>query len=131
MPTRWFWPTLFFLGGWLVLSSPWLFGDLTIPYDAKAHFQAQMQFLAHSLHTGQSPFWTPNVFAGSPQIADPQSLIFSPALILALIFPEPSFLVLDAYVIALLAMGGLAMLFFALDKGWHPAAALVAAFVWL
>ena len=129
MPTRWFWPTLFFLGGWLVLSSPWLFGDLTIPYDAKAHFQAQMQFLAHSLHTGQSPFWTPNVFAGSPQIADPQSLIFSPALILALIFPEPSFLVLDAYVIALLAMGGLAMLFFALDKGWHPAAALVAAFV--
>ena len=129
MPSRWFWPTLFFLGGWLVLSSPWLFGDLTIPYDAKAHFQAQMQFLAHSLHTGQSPFWTPNVFAGSPQIADPQSLIFSPALILALIFPEPSFLVLDAYVIALLAVGGLATLYFALDKGWHPAAALVAAFV--
>lgn len=129
MPTRWFWPTLFFLGGWLFLSSPWLFGDLTIPYDAKAHFQAQMQFLAHSLHTGQSPFWTPNVFAGSPQIADPQSLIFSPALFLALIFPEPSFVVLDGYVIALLACGGLAALYFALDRGWHPAAGLVAAFV--
>ena len=129
MPYRWFWPTLFFLSGWLLLSSPWLFGDVTIPYDAKAHFQAQMQFLAHSLHTGQSPFWTPNVFAGSPQIADPQSLIFSPALILALIFPTPSFLVLDAYVIALLACGGLAMLYFVLDKGWHPAAGVVAAFV--
>ena len=129
MPSRWFWPTLFFLSGWLLLSSPWLFGDVTIPYDAKAHFQAQMQFLSHSLHTGQSPFWTPNVFAGSPQIADPQSLIFSPALILALIFPTPSFLVLDAYVIALLAFGGLAVLYFALDKGWHPAASVVAAFV--
>jgi hypothetical protein len=40
-------------------------------FDAKAHFQAQVQFLANAIHTGQSPFWNHNVFAGSPQIADP------------------------------------------------------------
>ena len=40
--------------------------------------------------TGQSPFWTPNIFAGWPQIADPQSLIFSPLhVIVALLDAEP------------------------------------------
>ena len=45
---------------------------------AKALFQAELQFLANAIHQGQSPFWSPNVFGGIPQIADPQSLIFSP-----------------------------------------------------
>ena len=62
----------------LYLAWPWLSGQVTIPWDSKAHFQPQLAFLAHALHSGQSPFWTPNVFAGMPQIADPQSLIFSP-----------------------------------------------------
>ena len=81
--------------GWLIFAWPWLSGDVTIPYDAKAHFLPQLRFLAHALHTGQSPFWTHNVFAGSPQIADPQSLIFSPAFLLAYLEPEPSFRQLD------------------------------------
>src|SRR3954452_22197409 len=105
-----------FLVAWAVLASPWLSGDLTIPDDAKAHFQAQIQFLATSIHNGQSPFWTPNVFTGSPQIADPQSLIFSPAILIALFSPEPSFQLVDFYVFALLAVGGLAVAMFAMDK---------------
>ena len=68
---------LFIFCGFL-LALPWLSGKYTVPWDAKAHFQPQFAFLAHALHDGQSPFWTPNVFAGTPQIADPQSLIFSP-----------------------------------------------------
>ena len=64
-----------FLAGWAVFAWPWLSGSVTVPDDAKAHFQPQLQFLAHALHTGQSPFWTPYVFTGSPQIADPQSLL--------------------------------------------------------
>src|SRR5579872_3087324 len=75
-----------------VLSWPWLSGAVTIPWDAKAQFQPELQFLASSLARGESPFWTPNVFAGWPQIADPQSLIFSPLhLALAAIDPNPSF----------------------------------------
>lgn len=114
---------------WVVLAWPWLSGAVTIPYDAKAHFQAQLQFLANALHSGQSPFWTHNVFAGSPQIADPQSLIFSPAIILAFFSAAPSFQMVDAYVLLHLLAGGLGLMMFFRDRGWHPAAAVLAAIV--
>ena len=116
-----------FLVAWITLCSPWLGGEFTIPYDAKAHFQAQLQFLANALHTGQSPFWAPNVFAGSPQIADPQSLIFSPAILIAYLSPEPSFATVDAYVLGLLGCAGCAVLMFFRDRGWHPTGAVVGA----
>ena len=116
-----------YLTAWLVLSWPWLSGAVTIPYDAKALFQAQLQFLANALHSGQSPFWNPSSFVGMPQIADPQSLIFSPAIILAYFEKIPSFWELDVYVLSMLALGGLAVLKFCQDKGWHPAGAAVAA----
>lgn len=113
--------------GWLVLCAPWLFGDVAIPYDAKAHFQAQVQFLAHALHSGQSPFWNPHIFAGSPQIADPQSLVLSPAILIALIDPTPSFQLVDGFTFGLLALGGYSILALFRDRGWHPAGAIVAA----
>lgn len=116
-----------FAASWLLLCSPWLAGELTIPYDAKAHFHAQIQFLANALHTGQSPFWAPHVFAGTPQIADPQSMIFSPAILLAYLHPEPSFRMVDSYVLGLLGAGGLAILTLFKDRGWHPTGAVVAA----
>jgi hypothetical protein len=95
-----------FICVWVLLCWPWLSGAVTIPFDAKAHFQAQIQFLARALHSGQSPFWTHNVFGGSPQVADPQSLIFSPAILLAALVPSPSFRAVDAYVLAHLLAGG-------------------------
>ncbi|MGO4403914.1 hypothetical protein AB4Z10_06560 [Bosea sp. RAF48] len=118
-----------FVVAWGILCWPWLSGSVTIPFDAKAHFQAQVQFLANALHSGQSPFWNHNVFAGSPQIADPQSLIFSPAILLALLTPTPSFRDVDAYVLAHLLAGGLALIMFFRDRGWHPAGGLMAALV--
>lgn len=114
---------------WLYLAFPWLSGRVTIPYDAKALFQAQLQFLATALHSGQSPFWNPYTFAGFPQIADPQSLIFSPALLIAYFFEAPNYSLLDTYVMVLLLAGGLATLFLCLDFKWHPAAGVVAAIV--
>jgi len=112
-------------GTWLALSSPWLFGSVTIPYDAKAHFQAQIQFLSTALHTGQSPFWAPHVFVGTPHIADPQSLIFSPAFLLAYFEAVPTFQQLDTYVLILLGLGALSILKLFQDRGWHPAMLLV------
>jgi hypothetical protein len=122
-----YWAFASFAVAWLVLCSPWLGGKLTIPYDAKAHFQAQLQFLANALHSGQSPFWAPNVFAGSPQIADPQSLIFSPAILIAYFIAEPSFALVDAYVLGTLGCAGFAVLLFFRDREWHPTGAVVAA----
>ncbi|MGL5362550.1 MAG: hypothetical protein ACRDBH_06695, partial [Bosea sp. (in: a-proteobacteria)] len=125
-----YWPAAaLFVFVWTVLCWPWLSGAVTIPYDAKAHFQAQIQFLAQTLHSGQSPFWLPNVFGGSPHVADPQSLIFSPALLLAWLDPSPSFRSVDAFILAHLLGGGLALLMFAREKGWHPAGGLVAAII--
>ncbi len=117
-----------FLLSAFALAFPFLSGVYTIPWDAKAHFQPQFAFLAHALHSGQSPFWTPNVFAGMPQIADPQSLIFSPFFLLAAwASPEPSFQLEDGVVFAMLATGGLALMLYFRDRGWHPAGALLAA----
>lgn len=112
----------------LWLAWPWLSGRVTAPWDGKAHFQAQAAFLAQSLHNGQSPFWTPNIFAGHPQIADPQALIFNAGtLLMAWLTPNPTFAMVDGVAFASLAFGGLAVLGFARDRRWHPAAALVAA----
>ena len=101
---------------------------VAIPYDAKSQFYPQLVFLARSLAAGQSPFWTPNVFAGWPQIADPQSLIFSPFHVaVALLAPAPSPWLADAMVFALLFAGGLGVILLFRDRGWHVGGALVAA----
>jgi hypothetical protein len=63
-----------------------------------------------------------------PQIADPQSLIFSPFFLLAAwASPEPSFQLEDGVVFAMLATGGVALMLYFRDRGWHPAGALLAA----
>lgn len=112
----------------LVIAWPWLSGRVTAPWDAKAQFLPQLQFLAHSLATGDSPFWTPYVFAGHPQIADAQSLIFSPPfLLLAWLVPEPSAWTMDAALYAFLAASAAALMLWLRAKGIHPFAAFCAA----
>jgi len=112
----------------LIIGWPWLAGQVTIPWDAKAHFLPQIQFLAHSFARGQSPFWAPYVFSGQPQIADPQSMIFSPPfLLLALLNPAPSVWAADATLLAMVFLGGAALMLWFRDQGWHWAGALIAA----
>jgi hypothetical protein len=127
-----FWPlvpvALALIAAWLLFSWPWLIGRVTIPWDAKAHFQPQIQFLAQSLARGESPFWAPYAFSGLPQVADPQSMIFSPPmLLLALVNPAPSLTAVDATVLVMLLAGAAGVLGLARDLGWHWAGGLVAA----
>ncbi len=124
-----FFASLAFVAGSFVLAWPWLSGAVTIPWDAKAQAYPQIVFLARALASGDSPFWTPNVFAGFPQIADPQSQIFSPPyFLLALFNAAPSFRAVDAVVFAMLVLAGLALIAYFRDRSWGPAGALVAAF---
>src|SRR6516225_9189651 len=120
----------FYIAAFAFLSWPWLSGAVTIPWDAKAQFQPELQFLASSLARGEQPFWTPNLFAGWPQIADPQSLIFSPLhFALAAFDPTPSFREADFVTFAYLFAGGLGLMLFFRDRGWHPGGAVTAALI--
>ena len=117
---------------WLAFTWPWLTGRVTVPWDAKAHFYPQLQFLAHALHNAESYLWAPFVFSGAPQIADPQSLIFSPPhYLLALFNGAPGFAAADAVPFAALFLGAVAVALFFRDRAWHPAGAVVAAIAFM
>jgi len=121
-------PVAIYLALFLALVWPWVLGYVTIPWDAKAHFLPQVQFLAQSLARGEAPWWNPYVFAGQPQVADPQSLIFSPPYLLLAFFEKaPSFAAFDAVAFCMLAAGGLAIIAMFRDHGWRPEGAVVAA----
>src|SRR5262249_3817534 len=112
----------------IALHWPWLSGRVSIPWDAKATFLPQVQFLARSLHQGQSPFWTPFLFRRPPQIADPQAMVFSPPFLLLCLFgAAPSPWAVDATVLMMGWLGGAALMLWFRDRGWHWAGGLIAA----
>src|SRR3954471_19421614 len=112
----------------LVPAWPWLSGAVTVPYDAKSTFFPPVEFMARAFAAGESPFWSPNVFAGWPNIADPQSMLLSPLhVLLALVSAAPGLWANDAVTFAYLFIGGLGIILFFRDRGWHAAGALVAA----
>ncbi len=112
----------------LLPSWPWLSGAVTVPYDAKSTFLPPVEFMARAFHGGDSPFWMPNVFAGWPNIADPQSMLTSPLhVLLAIVSEAPGFRAIDAVSFAYLFLGGLGIILYFRDRGWHVAGALVAA----
>src|SRR5216684_2296704 len=117
-----------FAFAFLLPTWPWLSGAVTIPWDAKSQFFPPVQFLATSIARGEWPWWTPNVFAGWPLISDPQSLLFSPLhVLLAASNSAVSLRAFDAVTFVYLFLGGLGILLFFRDRGWHPGGALVAA----
>src|SRR4051794_10203062 len=112
----------------LLPAWPWLSGAVTVPYDAKSTFFPPVAFMAHAFASGESPFWTPNIYAGWPNVADPQSMLTSPLhVLLALLGGGASFRANDAVTFAYLFIGGLAIILYFRDRGWHAAGALVAA----
>ena len=63
-----------------------------------------------------------------PQISDPQSLLFSPLHVLLAAFNSAvSLRAFDAVTFAYLFLGGVGIILFFRDRGWHAGGALVAA----
>lgn len=116
------------LMAWTAFAWPWLAGHVTIPWDAKAHFLPQVQFLAASIAKGEWPFWAPQVFAGQLQIADPQSMMFSPTMLaLALLNPAPGLTAVDTALFLSLLASGAGVILLTREWRWHPAAQVIAA----
>ena len=120
------------LAFWSAAALVWPLTDSVVPWDSKNHFYPMLRYLGAALEHGELPLWNPYHFSGHPSVADPQSLLFTPTmLLLAWLVPSPSMQLFDAVVFAHLLPGAIAMLLLFRRRGWHPAGAVVAAFVFI
>ena len=117
---------------WLVAMSRWILTDSVVPWDSKNQFYAFYRFLASALETGVSPFWNPYHYGGHPSVADPQSLIFAPLMVLYALFdPAPSLRAFDLLVHAHLLIGGLSVAAIGARARWPVVACVLAAVVFM
>src|SRR3954464_2853117 len=116
----------------VVAQAFWWFSDSVVPWDSKNHFYPMFRFLADSLQHGEIPLWNPYHFGGHPSAADPQSLLFTPTMLLfGWLVPEPSMQLFDGVVFAHFLPGALAFVPLFRRRGWHPAGAVIAALVFM
>ncbi len=117
---------------WLVAMSRWILTDSVVPWDSKNQFYAFYRFLASALESGVSPFWNPYHYGGHPSVADPQSLIFAPLMVLYALFdPAPSLRAFDILVHAHLLIGGLSVAAIGARSRWPVVACVLAAVVFM
>ena len=75
----------------------------------KNHFYPMLRYLGAALAHGELPLWNPYHFGGHPSVADPQSLLFTPTMLLfGWLVPEPSMQLFDLVVFAHFLPGALA-----------------------
>ena len=110
----------------------WLTDGAVVPWDSKNHFYPMFRFLGDALGHGTLPLWNPYHFGGYPAVADPQSLLFTPSMMLfALVAPDASMEVFDAVIWLHLVAGGVGMLGLARRWRWHPAAGYLTALIFM
>ncbi len=110
----------------------WQIDGAVVPWDSKNQFYPFFRFLGDALRHGTLPFWNPYQFAGYPAVADPQSLIFTPSMMLfALVSPGASMATFDAVIMGHLVLGGIGMLGLARRWRWHPQAGVLAGIVYM
>jgi hypothetical protein len=116
----------------IAAASIWGLTGAVVPWDSKNQFYPMFRFLAEALQHHELPLWNPYQFGGNPTVADPQSLLFTPTLgLFALLDPNASMTAFDLVVFAHLAAGGFGVIGLARRRGWAPAAAVLAALIYL
>jgi hypothetical protein len=110
----------------------WHKGGLVVPWDSKNHFYPMFRFLAEALSRGEWPAWNPYHFGGHPAVADPQSLLFTPTMVIfAYLCPHASMEQFDGVILGHLLLGGCGMLALFQRRRWHPLGAILAAIVFM
>ena len=117
---------------WVALFLPFLAGRRIIDFDSVEAFYPAAFFNAQSLRGGDWPWWNPFIYAGHPQVADPQGLVFSPLLSLLMLLPaRPSVVWFDGCVLLHLLVGGIGVLALTRRFQLPPAASLLGAMVFI
>src|SRR5215207_4621747 len=113
-------------------AAMWPLTSAVVPWDSKNHFYPMLRYLGAALQHGELPLWNPYHFSGHPSVADPQSLLFTPTMLLfGWLIPSPSMELFDAVVFAHLLPGALAMLALFRRRGWGPAGGVIAAMIFI
>lgn len=113
---------------WLLAVSRWIVRDSVIPWDSKNQFYAFFRFLSATLRAGEWPLWNPFHYAGHPSVADPQSLVFSPAFVVwGALDPAPTMQAFDLVVFAHLLAGGVAVAIIGWRARWPVPGCVLAA----
>jgi len=116
------------LAVWTVAAASWSLAGAVVPWDSKNHFYPMLRYLGAALAQGEWPLWNPYHFSGHPSVADPQSLLFTPTMVLfAWLVPAPSMQLFDLVVFAHLLLPALAVVMLFRARGWHAVGAVAAA----
>src|SRR4051794_117564 len=117
---------------WAAAAALWPLTGSVVPWDSKNHFYPMLRYLGTALEHGELPLWNPYHFSGHPSVADPQSLLFTPTMLLfGWLIPSPSMQVFDLAVFAHFLPGALAMLALFRRRGWRPAGGVIAAMIFI
>ncbi len=120
------------LAVWALAAAVWPLTGSVVPWDSKNQFYPTLRYLGAALAHGELPLWNPYHFGGHPSAADPQSLLFTPTMLLfGWLVPEPSMQLFDAVVFSHFLPGALAFVPLFRRRGWHPAGAAAAAIVFM
>jgi hypothetical protein len=131
-PTRTYQAVAAILAVWALAAAAWPLTGAVVPWDSKNQFYPFLRYLGAALEHGELPLWNPYHFSGHPAVADPQSLLFTPTMLLfGWLVPQPSMQVFDVVVFAHLLPGALAIVPLFRRRGWHPAGAVAAALIFM
>ena len=120
------------LGIWGAAALVWPLTGTVVPWDSKNHFYPMLRYLGEALAQGELPLWNPYHFSGHPAAADPQSLLFTPTMLLfGWLVPAPSMQLFDLVVFAHLLPGAIAMIGIFQRRGWRPEGAVVAVAIFM
>jgi hypothetical protein len=120
------------LAFWAAAAAMWPLSGAVVPWDSKNHFYPMLRYLATALQHGELPLWNPYHFSGHPSVADPQSLLFTPTMLLfGWLVPSPSMQLFDVVIYAHLLPGAFAILALFHRRGWAASGGVIAAFVYI